>query len=666
MNKKELKVLELLAENQDRRTTGQELATRLGFSQRSIRTYIRNIEPESKRHGAIIDAKPGYGYQLNIVDLEAFKRFMLEQNHVSYPGEVPAKVDDADLRRKWMMEQMLIHEQALEIDTIISRFYVSESTIKKDVQTLRALCEPYELKLRTEKGKLLIQGAEQNKRSMIMEQYFHSTKLSSLQDYLDSSPLFINLPTSTLLRILLEEMRKAKRRLTDVQLQNILLHLALSIRRVMEGKTICSFDKKKVKADSNAWQIASDILKQVSQEMNLQFPSSEIHYLALHFSILNEEEIPREKIKREIGEILTMLYEDEVMDVREDKLLKEALVDHMIPMILRIRSNIQMENPMTQEIRQMAPDLFLITRKYFSMMPSLRRYTLIDDEWAYLTLHLQAAKERALQKRKLQVLVICAAGYGASQLLKSRINKLFGDELHIVSEAGYFDMNEETLKGIDLIISSINIGAVIFGIPFLHVSIFLDEDDQEKIRNYINSHHGKHQIGKSSSHFLNKESVKKEMEKRKEIFKRYFQSDHFITKNGSFQATQVVNELIQMLSLGEATDFTTQMKEQITIRNQIGNVAFSDSIVVVHPAIPLAKKAHFALALLPQGAWWSKDHPNVKFIFLMSPSRYGNEDLDRITGAIVELIEREDLQQQILESLTFNTFQKVFLECMEE
>ncbi len=660
MNKKELKVLEFLAENQDRRTTGQELAMQLGFSQRSIRTYIRNIEAECKTHGASIDAKPGYGYQLSLEDPEAFERFMLEQNHVSYPGEVPTKVDDADLRRKWMMEQMLIHEQALEMETILSRFYVSESTIKKDVQTLRALCEPYELKLRAEKGKLFIQGAEQNKRSMIMEQFFHAPKLSSLQDYLDSSPLFLNLPTSTLLRVLLEETRKTKNRFSDVQLQNILLHLALSIHRVMKGKTICTPDLRKVKTDSNAWQIANNILNQVSQEMNLEFPKSEVHYLALHFSVLNEGEIPREKIKHEIDMILEMLEEDEILDVREDKLLKEALIDHMIPMILRIRNNIQMENPLTEEIRQTSPNMFNITRKYFSMMPSLRRYTLIDDEWAYLTLHLQAAKERVLQKRKLQVLVICASGYGASQLLKSRINKIFGDELHIVSEAGYFDMNEETLKGVDLIISSINIGAVIFGIPFLHVSIFIDEEDQTKIRSYIDKHRQKQKKGLRLSPTLKSHGI------RKEVLKKYFHPDRFKIVEGHPLAKEVVNELIEMLLPGEENGFDAQMKEQIAIRHQLGDMAFSDSIAVVHPAIPLAKKAKFALAIIPQGAWWSNERPEIKLLFLMSPSRYGNEDLDQITKAIVELIDREDLQRQIIDQPLFDTFQTILLECMEE
>lgn len=661
MNKKELKVLETLATNQDRRITGSELAGQLGYSQRSIRNYIRSIESECRRNGARIDAKPGYGYQLVVQDKDQFERFLLEQNQIFHPGEVPSQVDDIEVRRKWMLDQMLIHEQALETDAIASRFYISESTIKKDVQFLRQMCAPYELKLCWEKGKLFIQGEEQNKRSMIMEQFHRSSKMSSLQDYLDSSPLFVNLPTSTLLRILLEENRRARRRLSDIQLQNILLHLALSIRRVMDGKTIASPDLQRVKTDSEAWRIASDILNEVSREMNLQFPSSEVHYLALHFSVLNEGEISREKIERELDDILQMLSEDEILDVTGDQPLREALVEHMIPMIIRVRGKVQMENPLTEEIRQVSGDLFEITKKYFSMMPSLRRYTLIDDEWAYLTLHLQAAKERARQKRKLQVLVICASGYGASHLLKSRLVKLFGDELHIVSEAGYFDMSEETLEGIDLIISSVNIGAVIFGIPFLHVSIFLDEDDQQKIQRYIETHKAR------VSGILPKAAgTVRQNRQNAEVFSRYFRKENFVVLPGTRTADQVVDDLVSMLAVDEDDGFIRQMKEQIVIRNQMGNVVFSPDIAVVHPAIPLAATAGFALAVVKEGAWWSDEFPNVRLLFLMSPSRYGNEDLDRITRALVNLIDRPDLQKRILEEATFEEFQKSLLECMEE
>lgn len=40
-----------------------------------------------------------------------------------------------------------------------------------------------------------------------------------------------------------------------------------------------------------------------------------------------------------------------------------------------------------------------IIRKYFGAMPSLRRYDIDDDEWAYLALHVMAALERQKEKK---------------------------------------------------------------------------------------------------------------------------------------------------------------------------------------------------------------------------------------------------------------------------
>ncbi len=92
-------------------------------------------------------------------------------------------------------------------------------------------------------------------------------------------------------------------------------------------------------------------------------------------------------------------------------------------------------------------------------------------------------KERAAHK--LHALIICATGYGSAQLLKNRVVSEFGKNITVVSVKGYYEINETTLKGIDLIISSIDLSTMFFKIPVLHVSIFLNEDDVRKIRKVV-------------------------------------------------------------------------------------------------------------------------------------------------------------------------------------
>ena len=64
------------------------------------------------------------------------------------------------------------------------------------------------------------------------------------------------------------------------------------------------------------------------------------------------------------------------------------------------------------------------------------------------------------------------------------------------------------ITGIDLIISSVNLDSVIFGIPFLHVSVFLSDQDKAAIRKFIDDtlSKRKHNLKKvMEKNFLSKE-----------------------------------------------------------------------------------------------------------------------------------------------------------------
>ena len=81
-----------------------------------------------------------------------------------------------------------------------------------------------------------------------------------------------------------------------------------------------------------------------------------------------------------------------------------------------------------------------------------------------------AAKERYKEQRKYNVLVICATGYGSAQMLKSRIENELGN-LFDYDVIGY-EINDEKLKGIDFIVSSIALSNLIFNIPVFTVWVF--------------------------------------------------------------------------------------------------------------------------------------------------------------------------------------------------
>lgn len=652
MKPKEKELLSLLYQNQNRFLTGRELAQALHISERTVRSYIRRMEPVITENGGEILAKQGNGYRLLL------RRPVQFAVLAGTPGtETTRKTaqtpDSAQERRRYLMQRLLLNGETLQAEETAERLYVSTSTLKKELYQLRGMLDEYGLVLDSGPAGISIQGDETSKRALIMDYFFRSSTFNSIQEYMDHSGYFDDIPTEQLLRMVLDESRQFGIRLSDIMVQNVLLHLALSVKRMQAGLRPEPAVLPPAFEQSSEYQASSAIFRRLSGMTGGEYPAEEVSYLALHLSgkgsWATRQPVQGEHLEQEVKTVLSQLAEDDVMQLDEDPQLVSSLLEHLRPMVVRLMRGLPQKNPLTQDILRDQPDLMKVIRKYFGAMPSLRRYDIDDDEWAYLALHVMAALERQKEKRKLQVLVVCATGYGSSQLLKSRLMKHFSDSLHIVTETGYYEMSDDILQGIDLIISSVNIGPVIFGVPFIHVSVFLGEEDVQNIQRFIDQE-------KAGPEKKEPAAARPASKSQKEIFDCYFSEEDFRVYKGHPERDQVLSDLVETLACYEKDSFADHMREQIRLRSQMGLLVFSDTIAVPHPAVPLSKVARLALALIPEGMYWNESHPAIRFVFLMSPSYVENRNLPKVTGAIVSLMEEPVLQEQILQEQSFDVF----------
>ncbi|WP_276813935.1 BglG family transcription antiterminator [Faecalibaculum rodentium] len=655
MKPKEKELLSLLYQNQNRFLTGRELAQALHISERTVRSYIRRMEPVITENGGEILAKQGNGYRLLL------RRPVQFAVLAGTPGtETTRKTaqtpDSAQERRRYLMQRLLLNGETLQAEETAERLYVSTSTLKKELYQLRGMLDEYGLVFDSGPAGISIHGDETSKRALIMDYFFRSSTFNSIQEYMDHSGYFDDIPTEQLLRMVLDESRQFGIRLSDIMVQNVLLHLALSVKRMQAGLRPEHAVLPPAFEQSSEYQASSAIFRRLSGMTGGEYPAEEVSYLALHLSgkgsWATRQPAQGEHLEQEVKTVLSQLAEDDVMQLDEDPQLVSSLLEHLHPMVVRLMRGLPQKNPLTQDILRDQPDLMKVIRKYFGAMPSLRRYDIDDDEWAYLALHVMAALERQKEKRKLQVLVVCATGYGSSQLLKSRLMKHFSDSLHIVTETGYYEMSDDILQGIDLIISSVNIGPVIFGVPFIHVSVFLGEEDVQNIQRFIDQE-------KAGPEKKEPAAARPASKSQKEIFDCYFSEEDFRVYKGHPERDQVLSDLVETLACYEKDSFADHMREQIRLRSQMGSLVFSDTIAVPHPAVPLSKVARLALALIPEGMYWNESHPAIRFVFLMSPSYVENRNLPKVTGAIVSLMEEPVLQEQILQEQSFDVFGRI-------
>ncbi|WP_285944663.1 BglG family transcription antiterminator [Faecalibaculum rodentium] len=655
MKPKEKELLSLLYQNQNRFLTGRELAQALHISERTVRSYIRRMEPVITENGGEILAKQGNGYRLLL------RRPVQFAVLAGTPGtETTRKTaqtpDSAQERRRYLMQRLLLNGETLQAEEPAERLYVSTSTLKKELYQLRGMLDEYGLVFDSGPAGISIHGDETSKRALIMDYFFRSSTFNSIQEYMDHSGYFDDIPTEQLLRMVLDESRQFGIRLSDIMVQNVLLHLALSVKRMQAGLRPEHAVLPPAFEQSSEYQASSAIFRRLSGMTGGEYPAEEVCYLALHLSgkgsWATRQPAQGEHLEQEVKTVLSQLAEDDVMQLDEDPQLVSSLLEHLRPMVVRLMRGLPQKNPLTQDILRDQPDLMKVIRKYFGAMPCLRRYDIDDDEWAYLALHIMAALERQKEKRKLQVLVVCATGYGSSQLLKSRLMKHFSDSLHIVTETGYYEMSDDILQGIDLIISSVNIGPVIFGVPFIHVSVFLGEEDVQNIQRFIDQE-------KAGPEKKEPAAARPASKSQKEIFDCYFSEEDFRVYKGHPERDQVLSDLVETLACYEKDSFADHMREQIRLRSQMGSLVFSDTIAVPHPAVPLSKVARLALALIPEGMYWNESHPAIRFVFLMSPSYVENRNLPKVTGAIVSLMEEPVLQEQILQEQSFDVFGRI-------
>lgn len=655
MKPKEKELLSLLYQNQNRFLTGRELAQALHISERTVRSYIRRMEPVITENGGEILAKQGNGYRLLL------RRPVQFAVLAGTPGtETTRKTaqapDSAQERRRYLMQRLLLNGETLQAEETAERLYVSTSTLKKELYQLRGMLDEYGLVFDSGPAGISIHGDETSKRALIMDYFFRSSTFNSIQEYMDHSGYFDDIPTEQLLRMVLDESRQFGIRLSDIMVQNVLLHLALSVKRMQAGLRPEHAVLPPAFEQSSEYQASSAIFRRLSGMTGGEYPAEEVSYLALHLSgkgsWATRQPAQGEHLEQEVKTVLSQLAEDDVMQLDEDPQLVSSLLEHLRPMVVRLMRGLPQKNPLTEDILRDQPDLMKVIRKYFGAMPCLRRYDIDDDEWAYLALHIMAALERQKEKRKLQVLVVCATGYGSSQLLKSRLMKHFSDSLHIVTETGYYEMSDDILQGIDLIISSVNIGPVIFGVPFIHVSVFLGEEDVQNIQRFIDQE-------KAGPEKKEPAAARPASKSQKEIFDCYFSEEDFRVYKGHPERDQVLSDLVETLACYEKDSFADHMREQIRLRSQMGSLVFSDTIAVPHPAVPLSKVARLALALIPEGMYWNESHPAIRFVFLMSPSYVENRNLPKVTGAIVSLMEEPVLQEQILQEQSFDVFGRI-------
>lgn len=654
LNKKEKQIIQYLTKDKEQFVTSKELAAHMGCSDRTIRTYYKTLVEKLDNHSGLdLISKQGYGYKLDILDDDAYADF-LEENHINDHHFNYQSVTDINDRYNFLLNKLLFEQNEIYFDDLADELFVSRSTLSSDFKKIREKFKPYHLKIESKANKgVYVMGQERDKRRFIMDYFIDSGFINTMHSYVDNELLNQKISFEELTIIVLDEYREGGLKLSDFVIQNLVIHIALAIRRITEGFRISKVSEDEVVLRGLAERrVAENILKRVSVSTGIHFPIEEVDYITLHLvskghgNSCHISEVLQEQVRQELIDSIDQINPT----VKNDFQLIEGLLAHLSTMYIRLQGNVVMENPLTAEIQANYRDMYQLAERVVSNMPTFSTYTLSPNEIAYISLHFMAAKERYKEQRKYNVLVICATGYGSAQMLKSRIENELGNLVSITDVIGYYEINDEKLKGIDFIVSSIDLSNLMFNIPVFTVSVFLNDEELKDI---------KQGIAHLNTSMANVEDHQDELSV-KDVFDDYFSEDYFFLMSDATKE-DVLKKLAESISVNENDQFEKRLLDMMKQREAMSSIVFGENIAVPHPLKAVGSKHHFAVAIVKNGVKWDEQYPSIKIIFLMSMSIHDNDGLPELTSAIVDLVDNPKLQEQMLACQSFDEFKKIFL-----
>lgn len=658
MKQKQRDLINLLITAKGTFKTSEELATELSLSDRTIRNYIRELKPTIEHNGANIIAKQGLGYQLKISDRQSFDLFLADC-HLGGINELNHPINEVADRKRYLLNLMLLEDQKIDPDELSESLFISTSQLLKDISEIKQQLIPYDLTVKKDKQGFFIEGKERAKRHFMMNYFFTKDAMNVLQPISVKNGLSDAIGFDLLTIIILDECREAHLKLSDFIIQNLVLHLSLSIKRIQAGLDIQNLGLDESIATRIEYEVAGRIIERIETIVPIHFPIEERAYLTLHLMAKsNHTNLDEDsELVHTLKDLLFKMQIETGYSFATDHQLFNGLLEHIKPMLIRLERKIAQENPLLHEIKENYAEVFDLTKYYMGQLPALSSYTISEDEWAYITLHFLASLEKIKHDQKARVLIICATGYGSAQLLKTRVEKEFGERLNIVAVKGYYEIDEQLLEEVDLIISSIDLSTMVFKVPVFHVSVFLPDKEVQMIRQYLRKQ-------KSNTSIYDRKTNR--MTNSIETSLTELAADYFYYSPQVQTKEEIMNELLTRLSLNESTHYIEQMRSQINQRTKLGTILFSSTIAVPHPAIPVGRTAKVGVAISKEGVYWNEEYPKIHFVFMVSPSIYENYGLTVVTKAIVSLIERKDIQHRLLEAVTFEKFTTEFIKLIEE
>lgn len=600
----------------------EELAGHLKVSTKTIQRYLLEVENlirELSFEVALINE--GNALKLS-GDTNRLKLIIQKLNQLS--------VDYEKDRVAFIIGTLLNAKQAITIGELSERMHVARSTVEKTVTQAREFIEDYEAEIIGSNRGLVLEASEESKREILASLFQHYLAGMIINTHsAEKLPLNISLNIQTDMMVdkyLIDETQRIINEfvyvndldVTDYQYQSVIIHISIAIDRILKERYIEEAEFSQVVDNL----LTQQLVKMLESKFNVTIPNHEIAFLNMHVEgFTNNAASHRdgEMIQHlEYSDIIQNAIDKHLQVLKPDEILKQDLAVHLNTSLKRLKQNITIKNPYKEKIKADYSTAFNIAVEIALDISQEAQVIINSDEISYIAIHIQSFLERK-DEEKIEVILVCASGYGTVRLLEQRLKQQFGEYIQIKETVGLREL--ELIDGDNqLIISTIPIESDRDNI--ITVSPLLTNHDRYLLSNFI----------------------EKQALQINELQKLLVSDLVFVSERRNDNRRSVLTNLVtHLIYRGYAK---VGLLESALQREEIASTAFH-FFALPHGEVEYIEKSVMAVYYNPHGIQWGDQI--IKIVFFMAFNPYDDFKVDRFYKEFNELISRQSFLEKLNE-----------------
>ncbi|MGM0238248.1 BglG family transcription antiterminator [Enterococcus sp. AZ103] len=373
-------------------------------------------------------------------------------------------------------------------------YQISKSTLDEDMRRVRSELEEYGIEVMSvPKQGIVLRGAERSVRTMIYDVINRTVGVLNLTN-IDKK--------ASLNRLLLDKYisNHLLKKLDDLYIQTVsfveddiyrnqlIIFTAVWLSRYMRQDLIAS----------TAWETADvptgdmrNFVNAVCETFQINPPEIEIKYIVFMLNTFNSRDMNNsiEWVQAQLLSIQLIEYvenETKIPFTRKEEVLQEGLYKHIAGLINRVKSQIQIVNPLKENIKKNYFGIYQAIQNFMKKNQWWGEKKVSDDEVAFLTIHFSTSVSAINQDLHYiyKAVVVCNHGVATGKLLAENLKELFNIEVLAILSSRETELIDKL--DVDLVFSSVALNYQ--NRPLLEVNPIIREKDKQRIIDFLQQH----------------------------------------------------------------------------------------------------------------------------------------------------------------------------------